>query len=200
MYLSRLKKATFFFFFYLGYSGKSLEGFSFTPCKTIYSFSFKMPGRHSSHSETCAVCGENSGERPMRHGVLFENETWMIHHCEPPYGVAGWVTMQTKRHVPGPGHFDDKEALSFGPSLRHLAKLLEEASGAVRIYIAALGEAHPHFHCHLVPRYDDTPVKGWGLFTQPSEAAGGRVIIDESKVEDIVQRLKEALAASPLPE
>ena len=160
-----------------------------------------MAARHPSHEEACAVCAENSGERPMKHGVIAETDTWLLHHCEPPYGVAGWVTLQTKRHVPGPGYFDDREAASFGPALRHVARLLQDASGAEKVYIAALGEAHPHFHCHLVPRYGgEAPVKGWGVFLQPGEAAAGRVSVDEAAVERIVATLRAALAAEPLPQ
>ena len=63
----------------------------------------------------------------------------------------------SQRHVAGPAHFDDREAASFGPTLRHLERTLEELTGALRIYTAAMGESHPHFHCHMVPRYAETP-------------------------------------------
>lgn len=165
--------------------------------------------RHSSHDKACAVCAENSTERPMTHGILYEDELWVVRHAEPPYGVAGWLTLQARRHVPGPHAFTDDEARSFGPALRHVSAVLLEASGALRVYVAALGEMYPHFHCHLVPRYGEgadalphppaPPAKGWALFGQAGEAAAGRVSVDEEVVVRLVASVKAALAAAPLP-
>lgn len=157
--------------------------------------------RHPTHDEACAVCAENSGERHMRHGVLFADDDWVLRHAEPPYGVAGWVTLQARRHVSGPADFSDVEAARLGPCLRHLCRLLKAATGAPKVYVAALGESYPHFHCHLVPRADAgaATVKGWALFSQAAEAAAGRVSVDEAAVAAIVEQLRAALAAEPLP-
>ena len=35
-------------------------------------------------------------------------------------------------------------------------RVLLEVTGALRIYSAALGESSPHFHGHLVPRFETT--------------------------------------------
>jgi diadenosine tetraphosphate (Ap4A) HIT family hydrolase len=80
--------------------------------------------------------------------------------------VPGWLLLVTNRHVPGPAHFDDAEAREFGLILRYTEKLLEELTGAERVYTAALGESSPHFHAHLVPRYEVMPkdAVGWSVF------------------------------------
>lgn len=183
-----------------------------------------MSNRHPSHSESCAVCAENARERAMKHGVLFENDLWLVRHSEPPYGVAGWITLQSKRHVAGPGYFSDDEAVTFGHILRHLAQILQNVTSCAKVYIAAMGESYPHFHCHLVPRYADDAVpaagledlaaaaassasassanpvpKGWAVFAQAGEAAAGRVAVDASKVDSIVARITEQLAVNPPP-
>lgn len=160
----------------------------------------------------------------MKHGILFENDLWLVRHSEPPYGVAGWITLQSKRHVAGPGFFNDEEAATFGRALRHLAQLLQSVTGCLKVYIAAMGESYPHFHCHLVPRYPDDAVptgagedlaaaaassasassaapapKGWAVFAQAGEAAAGKVAVHGSRVEAIVSSIKQKLAESPLP-
>jgi diadenosine tetraphosphate (Ap4A) HIT family hydrolase len=107
----------------------------------------------------------------------------------------------TKRHVGGPAHFDDVEARSFGLALRHFEKVLEEVTGALRIYTAAMGESHPHFHAHMVPRYASMPkdAKAWGVFDLQRAAAAGEVAAQPAECERIIALYRDALAKRPPP-
>src|SRR5262245_43948841 len=122
---------------------------------------------------TCGICESLSGPKAVT--PLFENDLWHVRHMDAPYGVAGWMMLISKRHVGGPAYFNDREAANFGPALRHFEKTLEEVTGALRIYTAALGESHPHLHCHMVPRYANNDAKAWALFDQ-LRAAGAREV------------------------
>jgi diadenosine tetraphosphate (Ap4A) HIT family hydrolase len=155
--------------------------------------------RHASHDASCGICQSNAGDRPIAGGIIWENDRWLVRHSPPPYGVAGWMTLQTQRHVGGPAHFDDAEAASFGPTLRHLEKVLEEITGALRIYTAAMGESFPHFHGHMVPRRASMPndAKAWGVFDLQRQAAEGTVKVDEAEVQRIIAAYRERLAADP---
>lgn len=157
--------------------------------------------RHSIHDAACGICRTNAGETQIPGGILYENDLWLVRHAPPPYGVAGWMTLHSQRHVGGPAHFDDAEAASFGPILRHLEKLLEEVTGALRIYTAAMGESFPHFHGHMVPRYASMPgdAKAWGVFDLQRQANEGSVTVDAGRVDEIVAAYKKRLAASPPP-
>jgi diadenosine tetraphosphate (Ap4A) HIT family hydrolase len=157
--------------------------------------------RHSSHDAACGICRANAGEAPIPGGILFENEHWLVRHSPPPYGVAGWMTLHSQRHVGGPAHFNDAEAASFGPTLRHLEKVLEEETGALRIYTAAMGESFPHFHGHMVPRYAEMhgDAKAWGVFDLQRQAGAGLVTVDAAEVAGIIERYKARLAAAPPP-
>jgi diadenosine tetraphosphate (Ap4A) HIT family hydrolase len=140
----------------------------------------------------CGVCRSLSTSRP-----LWEDEHWHVRHVDPPWGVAGWMMLIAKRHVGGPAHFDVAEARSFGPVLRHLEKTLEEVTGAVRIYTAALGESWPHFHCHMVPRYDAMPkdAKGWAVFDLQRAAQAGEVRVEPNDVARVEAAYRSALVA-----
>ena len=95
--------------------------------------------------------------------------------------------MIAKRHVGGPAHFDDREARAFGPALRHFERVLERVTGALRIYTAALGESHPHFHAHMVPRYAAMPrdARGWSVFDLQRAVAAGELAVDLRAVAEI---------------
>ena len=155
--------------------------------------------KHASFDPTCGVCESLSGARPTP--SLFENDLWYVRHIDPPFGVPGWMMLVSRRHVAGPAHFDDREAESFGPTLRHLERRLEEITGALRIYTAAMGESHPHFHCHMVPRYAESPkgAKAWAVFDLLRAAGAGEIEVDAGAVARISERYRESLAASPPP-
>jgi diadenosine tetraphosphate (Ap4A) HIT family hydrolase len=144
---------------------------------------------------SCGVCAL------LAQPSIYEDEIWHVRPIDPPSGVAGWMVMIAKRHVAGPAHFDDREATTFGPMLRHLERVLEKTTGALRIYTAALGESHPHFHAHLVPRFAVMPkeAKGWAVFDLQRAAQAGEVVIDPAEVERLVEAYRSALKDDPPP-
>lgn len=126
---------------------------------------------------------------------------WTLRHAGPPSAVPGWLMLLANRHVPGPAHFDDLEAREFGLVLRHSAQLLEELTGALRIYTAALGESSPHFHAHLVPRYEMMPLgaKAWSVFDLERAVKAGEIPDEPERVAELSRRFVRALEERPLP-
>jgi diadenosine tetraphosphate (Ap4A) HIT family hydrolase len=181
------------------------------PCRTVYPAVATaagdiggeapiMGGSVSSESvndPTCGICAVSTGQREVPHGILYEDDLWVVRHSAPPYGVAGWLTLQTRRHCPEPASFNDAEAASFGPTLRHFEGVLREITGALRIYTVAMGESFPHFHGHMVPRYAETPgdVKTYGVFLLSEKAAKGEVTVDEVEVTRICEAFKARVAS-----
>ena len=145
----------------------------------------------------CRICAVSSGATEVPHGLLYQDDLWVVRHSAPPYGVAGWLTVQTRRHVAEPADFNDAEARNLGPMLRHFEGTLREITGALRIYTAAMGESFPHFHCHMVPRYPETPngAKAWGVFDLSRQAAEGTITVDEQEVSRISEAFKARVAS-----
>src|SRR4029079_14141052 len=131
---------------------------------------------------------------------LYEDDLWHVRHAEPA-GVPGWMLLITKRHVAGPAHFDEREAAAFGKALRHFERVLEEVTGALRIYTAAMGESHPHFHAHMVPRYATMPrdENAWSLCDCQRALGAGAVPVDRAEVARVSAAYRQALVAAPRP-
>lgn len=148
---------------------------------------------------SCGVCASLAG--PAAKEPLYENGLWHVRHVDPPCAVPGWMMLISRRHVGGPAHFDDAEARSFGPTLRHLERVLEQVTGALRIYTAAMGESFPHFHAHMVPRYPEMPrdAKGWSVFDLQRAAAAGEIEPRPDDVRRISEEYRRALASNPPP-
>lgn len=107
----------------------------------------------------------------------------------------------SNRHVAGPAHFDDTEAAEFGLVLRHCERVLEEITGALRIYTAALGESAPHFHAHMVPRYETMPreAKAWSVFDLERAVKAGELPDATDEVQRISRLFVERLMRDPMP-
>ena len=125
---------------------------------------------------------------------LYADARWDVRHLEAPHGVPGWLLLSPRRHVASVAELDDDEAAALGVAVRHVHRTLLRVSGAARVYLAALAEAVPHVHVHLVPRADaaDAP-RGFPLFLRHAEVA------DPAAVAAISAAMRAALAAAPIP-
>lgn len=143
----------------------------------------------------CLICRMNDGSEPVPHGLLYQDDLWVVRHAPPPYAVAGWLILQTRRHCPEPAQFNDKEAVSFGPVLRLCEAVLLRVTGAARIYTAALGEKVRHVHVHMVPRYDPPfeAALGWDVFGLERRAAAGEFVVPEADVARVASAFKARL-------
>ncbi len=150
------------------------------------------PMKHPSFDATCGVCQSLYGHDATV--ALYEDDLWSVRPAHPA-GVPGWMLLITKRHVGGPAHFDDREAAAFGSALRRFERILEAVTGALRIYTAAMGESHPHFHAHMVPRYKTMPgeAKAWGVFDLQRAAGAGEIAVDAAEVARINEAYRRAL-------
>ena len=151
------------------------------------------------HDPECQLCAQNTGAAPVPGGALYQDDLWLVRHAPAPYGVAGWLTVQTQRHVGEPADFNDREAAAFGLAIRHFSRTLKAVTGALRIYLAAMGESVPHFHGHLVPRYEEMPggASAWRVFDLSQRAASGEITVDAAEVTRIAADFQAALKASP---
>jgi diadenosine tetraphosphate (Ap4A) HIT family hydrolase len=148
--------------------------------------------------DACGMCRKLGGSEAA---PVFENDLWHVRPLDAPSGVPGWMIMVARRHVPGPAHFNAREIASFGPTWCHLQRVLLEVTGALRIYSAAMGESSPHFHGHLVPRFERMPndARGWAVFDLERAAKAGEVLVDSAEVTRITRAFAGALAKHPPP-
>lgn len=158
--------------------------------------------KHASYDPKCGVCKQNAGEIDIPGGVLWQNDLWLVRHGAPPYTLAGWTMFHAQRHVQGPAHFNDAEAASFGPVLRHVTKALEEVTGAPRVYFVAFGESVPHMHAHIAPRYASLPATSaaFGIADLYRSVAKGEAKgATAEEAMGVALKLKQALAKNPPP-
>lgn len=97
-------------------------------------------------------------------------------HVYAPWDMTrGAFLLQTRRHAEGPWSLDARECGSLGQVLRDVSDAIRDVYSAEKVYVAAMGEAHPHFHMMLVPRGAAVPARNRGLrfLTSYLENQGG---------------------------
>ena len=145
----------------------------------------------------CSICRKNSGEDEIEGGIIHDDDMWLVRHAPSPYPLVGWMILQTKRHIHGPAQLNDRESASFGPALRQYERILMEVTGASAIYSMLLAESVPHFHVHMVPRYEKMPYDsvGWAIGDLFRDVASGRLDgADPHLVTRIIDAYRESLS------
>ncbi|MFO0727582.1 MAG: HIT family protein [Myxococcota bacterium] len=137
----------------------------------------------------CAICARIEGEAP-----IYQDAHWCLYPIEAPTPIVGWVYLASRRHTPGLWALEPSEAASLGLALGRVSRALLEITQAERIYTAALGEAVPHLHLHLVPRMAEASARGFGLFNAQAEARAGLRSVDPARAQACLSALCTALA------
>ena len=120
----------------------------------------------------------------MPGGVVHSDALTYAGHLHPAEGedaYLGYLFAEPRRHVTGMGELRDEEAAALGVLVNNLAARLREIAGAEHVYTFVLGDAVPHLHVHIVPRYPGTPGEFWGtnIATWPDAPRGGCAAVTE---------------------
>jgi histidine triad (HIT) family protein len=146
-------------------------------------------------STDCFVCDKHALGEAAVGGVIFEDALTYAGHVLPPDLTdvyLGYLMVEPKRHVTGLGELTADEAAALGRLVNDLGRVLRDVEGAEHIYGFVLGDAVPHLHIHVVPRYPDTPRDYWGVRIDewPGAPRGG-----EAEIAEISARLRHGLAS-----
>ncbi|MFN7250350.1 MAG: HIT family protein [Anaerobacillus sp.] len=143
--------------------------------------------------EACFICNKHAGSIETSGVTIYEDEYVFVGHIdkkgEPNY--LGHIMIDLKRHVPTLGDMNMEEAKVFGMMLAKVSKALQETEKAEHIYSYVLGDAVPHLHLHIVPRYPNTPKEYWGPMAvyDWTDAPMGT----NNEVVELCQRIKQYL-------
>jgi diadenosine tetraphosphate (Ap4A) HIT family hydrolase len=138
----------------------------------------------------CFICAEG---RPEENGIgvrIFAGEVSdaYLRHADIQRGY----TIQTWRgpHVAEPTELGPEQATAYWLEVLKVGRALEEYLKPVKMNYELLGNAGPHLHTHLVPRYADDPRPGWP-FPFPEEE---RPPFEEEAFRRDVEALRSRLA------
>jgi diadenosine tetraphosphate (Ap4A) HIT family hydrolase len=126
--------------------------------------------------------------------VIYEDDlvyAGHVHTLGHPSAYLGYLMAEPKRHVAALGDLTDEEAAALGVLVNDLARALKTAQGAEHVYSFVFGDAVPHLHVHVAPRYAGTPREFWGVRLRewPDAPRGG-----PREMAAVCDRVREALS------
>ncbi|WP_254216869.1 HIT family protein [Synechococcus sp. CCY 9618] len=145
----------------------------------------------------CPVCALHASD-PLREAYqIVRHGPWLLRHHPDPAPLAGWLLLDSRRHIGGAADFDALECAGFGSMLQRSSALVRALAGCERVYAIAFGEGARHFHLHLIPRAAAEPAsESWRIADlYRSVAAGERAPADPALVGDLVRRARPLAAA-----
>lgn len=143
-------------------------------------------------SNDCFVCRKHNGEIKVNGGCIYEDEFVYVGHIgsNDPLIYLGYLIVDLKRHAAGYGDMNDDEARAIGFILNKLGSALKNSESAEHVYSFVQGDAFPHFHIHLIPRYPGTPKEYW----HPTNIRNYKEVHGTvHQVEEVCSRLRGAL-------
>jgi diadenosine tetraphosphate (Ap4A) HIT family hydrolase len=109
---------------------------------------------------------------------------------EPAQLGAAVVVFRGARHVADPCDFTDEELAGYWSDVRTAAKAIERVYRPCQLNYAIFGNAVPHVHTHITPRYPDDPAPGRPL---PDRVFARAPILSPEQLSEQISELRRHL-------
>ncbi|MDR4889573.1 HIT family protein [Fredinandcohnia sp. QZ13] len=143
--------------------------------------------------EDCFICKKHNGLIQTAGETIYEDDFVYVGHIDHSGedSYLGHIMIDLKRHAPTLADLTMEEAKAFGIIMARVSKALKESEQAEHIYSFVSGNAVPHLHMHIVPRYPNTPKEFWGpmsVYDWPQAPMG-----NNEQIVQVCRRLKGTL-------
>ena len=152
----------------------------------------------------CPVCDLHRSQCAQDQYEIARNPLWLLRHHPEPSPLAGWLLLDSRRHLAGPQAFTVAEASSWGSLVQASCELVLALTGCDRVYTIAFGEGAHHLHLHLIPRRQSDPETcAWSVADLYRAVNNGlKPPADHGQIMELVHRARTLVADnfSALPE
>jgi len=141
--------------------------------------------------EDCPLCAEVATDAPANdEGYAAANLSITRLRFAANQSVQGYCVLICKKHVREPYELSPEEQALFFTDMMRVGKALEQAFDAVKMNFEILGNAVPHLHCHIKPRYYGDPAPG-----KPIGPEQRPLFLTPHEYEERIALIRAALAA-----
>ena len=135
----------------------------------------------------CILCRGEEGDPELRRIEVWKDHLWRL-TVSLDAEVLGFAYLEPLRHIPSIADLAGEEASSFGEAIARACRVLEQETGAERVYVYIFGGHVPHLHVHLAPHRD-----GDGLNSQIIKGE----IVEEQQPSGMVRFFSREFPALP---
>lgn len=144
----------------------------------------------------CFICDKHRDQDGSSHAAILDDGLIYAGHTLPLRStdvLLGYLMVEPRRHVARLGDLTDEEAARIGVVVNRLSHALRELEGADHVYSFVFGDAVPHLHVHLAPRYPGTPLEQWGRGAVGLQDWEGGRRGGPAEVATVCQRLRDVV-------
>lgn len=145
--------------------------------------------------EGCPMCDElKSGEllkpnHANQFGYTIAELDMAVLRLSSDQFSTGYSVLICSRHAAEPHDLASAEQQLFMADVLRAGQAVQRAFGADKMNYMIMGNALPHTHCHLIPRYYGDPAGGLPLLGHPD----GPVSVTEAEYLNRVERIRALL-------
>jgi diadenosine tetraphosphate (Ap4A) HIT family hydrolase len=154
--------------------------------------------------DECAICAGPAGDQELEREEVWRDELWRLTMSVEGY-TTGFAYLEPRRHVPHIEDLDGREALTFGPTLARVSRVLKEAAQADRVYLYVFGGGIPHLHVHLAPHREgdalNSAIVRGDVVDEPLPSGAHRMVSTEfdelpaAEIRAVIERTRERLGS-----
>ncbi len=139
--------------------------------------------------EGCPVCAEvASGETPREHGLFVADLEMSRLRLAANQFVTGYCVLLCRRHVGEPYDLSTEERAMFFEDMARAGQALGRAFQPLKMNFQILGNAVPHLHAHILPRYYGDPAPH-----RPIDPDQQRVLLTPGEYTERIELIRAAL-------
>lgn len=131
----------------------------------------------------CIICN------PAEHHVIGSTELSIATYF-PRAIKPGHFVVATREHLPTFTDIDPDQAADLFRFANKLAAQAQPLVGAVKMYIAAIGDKDPHFHIHVFPKLPGDPPMGPHIMAPQGWAGEVGQKVSEEEVRGFIEALR----------
>lgn len=140
--------------------------------------------------ENCPLCAEcRSGESSNAYGYTIADLRLSRLRLAANQFPPGYCVLICTQHVREPYHLSPEERQIFFEDMMVAAQALERAFNPAKMNLQILGNAVPHLHVHIQPRYYGDPCPG-----RPVGPGDPIITLMPEEYEERVRQIRAALA------
>jgi len=140
----------------------------------------------------CPLCASvASGSDDDEHGLTLARTVTSVVRLARNQRARGYCVVIAARHAVEPFDLPPAESRAFFDDVLATARAVQQVCCPVKVNYELLGNAIPHLHCHVVPRYEDdgSPAAPLPLFGEPP------VHLPDADFLELAARVRAALQA-----
>jgi diadenosine tetraphosphate (Ap4A) HIT family hydrolase len=143
--------------------------------------------------EGCPMCA-SSGRDDTGYGVRFLHGRVADAYLQRAAIQRGYsIVIWAGRHIAEPTELTFDEAAAYWADVLDAGRAIERHFRPIKMNYQTLGNALPHLHTHVIPRYEEDPRPGAPFpFPEPGSDPGA---YSERELEDAVDRLARLAGA-----